>query len=446
MLKTRSCPNSEAGTAKRLKLLLIQPENPRIRTFRQGQLNNFVQLTIPYLAAYVNEKHYELTIVDEYSQKIPLNRPFDLVCFTVNTPNAPHCYALAGVLRKRGARVAFGGPHPTLLPQEAGHHCDYLLVGEGERTWPQFLNDFARGCAKPLYREQDAPCLRGLPPPRWDLLKGRANMMKGAVIATRGCPHNCRYCNLKQIYAPGFRTRPVDEVIREIKALPTRFFVFWDDNFFADKRHALQVMEALRPLKKRWAAQVTLQACKDEELLAAARRAGCIYLFVGLESFSPAALKDAGKGINRTKEYRQIIDTMHRYKILIQAGIVFGFDSDTPAVFARTLAAYETLGVDGVTVSILTPLPKTPIYKQMQEEGRLLTHNWERYDGKTSVTFRPQNMTPGQLYAGYMWFRRRFYSPVSMARRMWASKTRPVYNLGVNLGYGLALHKRPAHT
>jgi len=118
--------------------------------------------------------------------------------------------------------------------------------------------------------------------------------MKGAVFATRGCPHNCRYCNLKQIYHNCFRTRPVKDVGEEIRRLPSRFFVFWDDNLFADVDYAKKLFLAIAPYKRKWAAQATLRDCKDEELLALAKAAGCIYLFIGLESFSEASLSDAG--------------------------------------------------------------------------------------------------------------------------------------------------------
>jgi radical SAM superfamily enzyme YgiQ (UPF0313 family) len=420
-------------------LLLIQPENPRIRRFRHGQLNNFVQLTMPYLAGFVDEARYDITLVDEYNQTVPLHRHFDLACLTVNTPNVPHCYDLAAKLRQNGAAVAMGGPHVTLLPAEAAPHCDHLLVGEGEETWPQFLQDFYVGSAQKVYEPQNPPCLVALPHPQWNLLKNRISFLKGAAISTRGCPHHCRYCNLKQIYAEGFRTRPTGEVAAELAALRSKFFVFWDDNFFANRQHALGVMAAITPLKKHWAAQVTLKDCKDEHLLAAAHKAGCLYLFVGLESFSEESLREAGKGFNPLEEYASIIERIHRHKLLVQAGVVFGFDHDGPDVFTATLNACNKLGIDGAPASILTPLPKTPIYEQMRRENRLLTTDWTMYDGKTAVAFAPKNMSAEELYSGYMWFRRHFYGPHSLWRRMWASKTRPIYNLGINVGYGLAL-------
>ncbi|WP_438431377.1 B12-binding domain-containing radical SAM protein [Gorillibacterium sp. sgz500922] len=419
----------------KLRILLIQPENRTLHRFRRKQLNNFSQITMPYLAAFVDEGQYDLTLVDEYSQRIPYGRTFDLVAITVNTPNAYHCYEIADAFRAKGAKVVFGGPHATLLPDEAGRRSDHVIVGEAEETWPRFLRDFAEGKAQARYVSETPPTLEGLPEPRWDLLRGRSRLMKGAVFATRGCPYRCRYCNLKQIYHDCFRSRPVSEVIGEIRAMKARHFVFWDDNFFADAGYALELMKELAPLRKRWAAQVTLADCANEKLLKAAQEAGCLYLFVGLESFSEASLGDAGKRVNRVRDYEAIIQSLHRHNIMIQAGIVFGFDSDTEQVFGETLRACERLGIDGVTVSLLTPLPRTPIYEQLKAEGRLRSEEWNRYNGKTQVAFDPKRLTPEQLYEGYMEFRRSFYSLRSFVRRMRVSRTHPLYNLAINLGY-----------
>jgi radical SAM superfamily enzyme YgiQ (UPF0313 family) len=270
------------------------------------------------------------------------------------------------------------------------------------------------------------------------LLK-RRRLMKGAVFATRGCPYNCRYCNLKQIYHNCFRMRPIPEVAEEIRRLPSRFFVFWDDNLFADKDYAKGLLRSVAPLKKKWAAQATLRDCEDDELLLLAKAAGCMYLFIGLESFSANALSEAGKEINIVDAYEELIGKIHSYGIMIQAGIVFGFDSDTKDVFDQTLAACEKLGIDGATVSILTPFPKTPIYEQFKNEGRLLNENWSLYNSKTAVVFRPQNMTAEELFEGYLYFRRRFFSLGSFVRRMKVSRTNTLVNFMMNLGYRLGI-------
>ena len=218
----------------------------------------------------------------------------------------------------------------------------------------------------------------------------------------------------------------------------SKFFVFWDDNLFADKEYAKQLLHAITPLKRKWAAQVTIQDCADEALLRLAKSAGCLYLFIGLESFSENALADADKSINRPDQYKQLIDLIHRNGIMIQAGIVFGFDSDTNTVFGHTLTACERLGIDGATVSILTPLPKTPVYEQFKAEGRLLHEDWHCYNGKTAIPFAPKNMSIEELWDGYMKFRRRFYALRSFIRRMRVSKTNITFNFIINLGYRLA--------
>ena len=423
------------------KILLIQPENEELNRFRKKQFNNFVQITMPYLAGFIDENLYDITLVDEYNQKIPFDISFDLAAMTVATSNAPHCYALSKRFRDRGAKVVLGGPHVTLLPEEAQEHADFLLIGESEETWPQFLKDFYQGNARPIYKPESPPSLENLPFPRWDLLKNRSSLMKGAVFATRGCPYHCNYCNLKQIYYDCFRIRPQMEVLEEIKRLNSKHFVFWDDNFFANKPYAKALMGSMKTLGKKWAAQVTLADCRDEELLKLAREAGCLYLFVGLESFSDSSLDHAGKPINRVADYHEIIGKIHANKIMIQAGVVFGFDFDSPEVFDTTLKACEELGIDGVTVSLLTPFPKTPLYYQLKEEGRLITGNWAWYNSKTRVVFTPRLMTPGELYEGYLFFRKRFYSLSSFIKRMKVSKTHLVYNLLMNLGYRLAIRR-----
>lgn len=417
------------------KLLMITPENQEINRFRKRQFNNFIQITMPYLASFVDEEKFLITLVDEYNQKIPYNQHFDLVAITVNTSNAAHCYRMSAEFRSRGAKVVFGGPHVTLLPDEALEYCDYLIVGEAEYTWPQFLTEFYLGDSQQtVYEMEKVPDLVGIPAPRRDLIHNRF-FTKGAVIASRGCPYHCSYCNLKQIYHDSFRTRPIREVIEDIKQIKSRYFVFWDDNFFGDIYYAKALMKELKALNKRWAAQVTLERCKDTELLKLAKEAGCIYFFVGIESFSDESLQSVNKRINNVEKYQTLISNVHKHGISIQAGIIFGFDTDKRDVFRRTLVACNQLGIDGVTVSILTPLPKTPVYEQYKKEGRLLTDEWSVYNGKTRVAFQPKQMTPEELFEGYMWFRKEFYSWKSFIKRMLVSRANLLQNLLMNIGY-----------
>lgn len=420
------------------RILMITPENQEINRFRKRQINNFIQITMPYLAAFIDNSKYEITLIDEYNQKIPYEIDFDLVVITVNTANAPHCYNTSKRFRSKGSVVAFGGPHTTLLPEEVKEHCDVVIIGEAEDSWPKFLGEFYNGNYEKEYRCLNTPTLEGIPIARRDLIKGRW-FTKGAVFATRGCPYSCSYCNLKQIYQDSFRKRPISEVIEDIKSCKSKFFVFWDDNFFGDTEYAKQLLKELGKLNKKWAAQVTLERCKDEELLSLAKEAGCIYFFVGIESFSKETLNSVNKGLNNVDKYKELIDNVHRYGICIQAGIIFGFDTDTKEVFKTTLEMCNYLGIDGVTVSILTPLPKTPLYYQLKEEGRLITDDWSYYNGKTRVAFKPKNMSEEELFEGYMWFRKNFYSLKSIMTRVKKSRANIIYNIAVNIGYKISI-------
>ncbi|OEH84544.1 B12-binding domain-containing radical SAM protein [Desulfuribacillus stibiiarsenatis] len=425
----------------RKSILLITPENKEINQFRKRQFNNFIQITMPYLAAFIDESQYKIVLIDEYNQKIPYRENFDLVAITVNTPNAMHCYEIAKRFRQKGSKVVFGGPHVTLLPEEAIHHCDYLIIGEAEHTWPKFLEEFYHDKLmhqQKVYKSDCVPSLENIPIPKREL-GYRRYFTSGAVIASRGCPYHCSYCNLKQIYFDQYRTRPIDQVIVDVANIKGRYFVFWDDNFFGDIEYAKKLMIKLKKLNKKWAAQVTIDRCNDVELLRLAKEAGCVYFFVGLESFSSNSLNSVGKGINKVDTYQHMIELIHKHGISVQAGIIFGFDTDTKEVFKNTLDTCIQLGIDGVTVSVLTPLPKTPIYKKFKREGRLLTEDWSEYNGKTRVAFQPQNMTPQELFDGYMWFRKEFYSLSSITRRVMKSKTNVFHNLMMNLGYRISL-------
>lgn len=418
-------------------LLLITPENEEIKTFRAKQINNFTQLTMPYLAGFVPEE-FKIRLIDEHTESVPFIS-YDLVGITVNTPNAPHVYDIAEKFRQLGSWVVLGGPHVTLLPDEAALHADTIFIGEAEETWPQFLRDFTNSKQKTCYKSENPPSLQGLPLARRDLIVGH-RMTSGAVFASRGCPHNCSYCCLKKIYHHEYRTRPIDEVIQDIKTIPNKHFVFWDDNFFADGEYAKKLLKALIPLNKQWAAQVTAHSCKDEELLSLAKKAGCLYLFLGLESFSQAGLEQANKGFNPVEEYSEIISQIHKHKISVQAGVVFGFDSDTSDVFDYTLEFCESIGIDGVTVSILTPFPSTGLYNLFQKEGRLLPVDWSYFNGKTKVAFQPNQITPTELLEGYHRFRARFFSWRSIIKRLYKSRVNMVYNLIMNLGYKQSCH------
>src|SRR5437773_5314985 len=272
--------------------------------------------------------------------------------------------------------------------------------GEAEDTWPHVLDDARRGKLEQVYVSSRQAPLVHMPAPRWDLIKGR-RYGKSVTIATRGCPHRCDYCSIPLLYGPAtVRYRPIDEVVREVATSPTRAVVFWDDNIGANSRYAKDLFRALEPLGKWWTSQCTANAARDEQFVELAARSGCKALFLGLESISQESLDATNKGHNRVDAYRRLIAMLHRYGVAVHLGIMFGFDQDDAGIFRRTAEFLEEACVDVPTVSMVVPMPGTPTFRRLSGDGRILTTDWSKYDGKKHCVFQPALMSPAELEAG----------------------------------------------
>jgi radical SAM superfamily enzyme YgiQ (UPF0313 family) len=158
-------------------------------------------------------------------------------------------------------------------------------------------------------------------------------------------------------------------------------------------------------------------------------------LFLGLESISQQSMVDVKKGFNRVEEYFQIIQRIHSHGIAVQAGIVFGFDHDTPGIFKNTIEFLETAGVQNATFNILTPFPGTPLFRKLEAEGRILTRDWRKYNGRDDVVYQPRRMSEADLLAGFRYANERFYSLRSMAKRLSRSSVQLWWTLPLNLAY-----------
>lgn len=418
---------------------LITAESEESRFVRYRRIIRFPQLTMPLLAAYT-PAHWRVTHTDEIVQRVHFGKPFSLVAITANTAAAPHAYRLAARYREQGIPVVIGGPHATLMPEEVALHADAVVVGEGELVWPTILEDCEQGRLSGTYRSDLLPDLVGMPVPRWDLIKGRV-YGKGVTIATRGCPFDCDYCSIPAMYQRRMRYRPVGEVVDEIRRMPGRALVFWDDNLGANRSYAKGLFEAITPLGRWWTSQATLDVAFDEEFLRLAARSGCKALFIGLESISQDSLNGANKKHNHVSAYRDAVRRLHAHGIAIQAGTVFGFDHDNRSIFRHTVEYFREIAIDSTTIGILVPYPNTHLFNRLDAEGRILTRDWSKYDGKRHVVFQPALMSPEELLMGTEWASRRFYSVSSIIERMRKSQTGLWWNVVRNVGYHLALRK-----
>jgi len=391
---------------------------------------------MPYLAAFV-PSNWEVIHIDEAITQVDVSLHVDLVAITFHTPSAPHVYELAEQFRRRGIPVVLGGPHVTLLPEEAQLNADVIFVGEAELTWRQFLKDFETGQYARRYTSDVLPTLEDAPMARMDLYH-RHDYTSGRLFATRGCVYGCDFCSLAVMYQRKVRKRPVASVAAEYASFPGKVIIFWDDNLANDRGYARELFRAIEPYKKWWSSQASIQAGEDDEFLELAARSGCKQLFIGLESISQSSMNEVHKGFNRVENYARIIERIHAHGIAVQAGIVFGFDHDTDAVFDETLDFLETAGVQNATFNILTPYPGTCLYQRLEAEGRILTRNWSKYNGREDVIFQPKQMSPETLLEGYRLAYRRFYSGESTYRRLSRSPVGLWWTLPLNIAYTLA--------
>jgi len=248
------------------------------------------------------------------------------------------------------------------------------------------------------------------------------------------------------MYQGQVRTRPVEAVAREYASFDGRVIILWDDNIAGDMTYAKALFRAIAPYRKWWSSQASIYAAKDDEFLELAARSGCKQLFIGLESVSQASLSEVSKGFNRVDEYAQAIKRIHSHGMAVQAGIVFGFDHDTEAVFQQTLDLLEECGVQNATFNILTPFPGTRLYERLDAEGRILTRDWSKYNGRSDVVFQPRHMSPEALLAGYRYVNARFYSWGSIKRRLSNSPVQLFWTLPLNLAYAFAFRYRQCPT
>ncbi|MBC7288971.1 MAG: radical SAM protein, partial [Armatimonadetes bacterium] len=261
------------------------------------------------------------------------------------------------------------------------------------------------------------PALAGVPPARRDLIDRKKYILPNTAQTTRGCPFDCAYCSVTTFFGHTYRTRPVQDVVDEILQMPPGLLVLIDDNIMGNPRYARELFARLKDAKRKWFSQASVTMLRTPDLVAQAAEAGCVVLFVGLETLSERNLQAVGKRINAVEEYRKLVHLLHDHGIAMVASFMFGLDDDTPDVFDRTVEFAIDARIDAALMSILTPLPGTRLYAELEQQGRIFDRDWSHYDG-AHATFRPAKMTPDQLVEGLIRAVRNFYSGWSIVKRM----------------------------
>lgn len=348
----------------------------------------------------------------------PPVEPFPAVVgISVHLTFAQRAYELASWFRARGSKVVFGGLHVMSCPEEVSPHADAIVIGEGVQVWGQVLDDVASGQLQRVYRGDYRRPYREDPAPRRDLLPKKSFLTTTSLIATRGCHNRCGFCYLstRGLHMP-YLMRDVEQVVEEFRNDDQPYAVFVDNNLGSRKDYLKLLCQAMRPLEKIWSAAVTIDVTDDPSLVREMAIAGCTGVFVGFESLQNANIVDAKKKSPTTDDYARRVKILHDHGIQVNGSFVLGFDHDDASVFARTVDWIEQNRLECATFHILTPYPATPLFAQMEKEGRLLHRNWSLYD-TAHVVFQPQRMSVEELAEGYQWCYRTLFSHRSIWRR-----------------------------
>lgn len=447
------------------RLLLVDPyprNNPYHLTASERRAVWFPKLSLPTIAAYTPET-WDVDLVDEAVEDIDFDHPCDMVGLSIMTCYAPRAYEIAAEFRKRGKTVIMGGVHPTYCPDEALQHADAIVCGEAEDLWPQLVADYEAGMMQRMYKMTSFPSLERYKSPRVELLSPDAYMTRQCSFTTRGCHFDCEFCSVSPFNGKTTRRRPVQEVVTELQtvqrwirselvermrdeplwkafltALRIRVGIedgsivaFVDDLHNSNRAYCRELWTALKPLKIKWGCQSTLFLGDDEEMVKLAAESGCVSVFVGMESLDEDCLDETNKSFNRVHKFSQEIKMFHDHGIMVNPGIVFGFDNDDESVFERAVDFLTKNQVELAYFNILTPLPGTALFDRYNNAGRIFDRDWSKYDGK-HVVFQPSRMTPEQLQDGFYWANHQFYSLPSIWRRLSGTSQRLVARWEMN--------------
>lgn len=359
--------------------------------------------------------YIELQDFDEHSE---LPEQFDAVAISSFTAQINAAYALADKYREAGVKVIMGGLHVTALAQEAALHADSILVGEAELAWPQLLDDLLNDNLQAVYDVSDKSFnLSQSPMPRFDLLEvDKYNRL--TVQTQRGCPLKCEFCASSIRLSPRFKTKPIDKVIAEIRAIkaiwPRPFIELADDNTFANKKHAKHLVRALAQENIKWFTETDISVAEDDELLALLSQSGCRQLLIGFESPNAKALSSIELKTDWKRKqldrYKGAIEKIQRYGISVNGCFILGMDGTNTNSFDEIFDFVVETGLSEVQITIQTPFPGTELYDRLHAEDRLLKQTFWDECTLFDVTYTPDLMSVEELESGFRQLMKKLYN------------------------------------
>lgn len=384
--------------------------------------------------ANILRKEHTVILENENIQEINFNDAPDIVGISITVDVLPRAMEISRRFRAQGCIVVAGGIHITTAPDSIPDGAfDVLCIGAAEGTWPDIIRDYQNGKLRKEYRCRGSLTPHDIVSPAYDMLASGPYLFCNVVHTSRGCPYRCDFCyNSSQSHQ--YINRNIDDVLRDIRMIGSHHIMFIDDNFTGNPAWTREFLHAIRPLKLKWNAAVSINVVNDAGLLDLMKESGCQSLFIGFESVNPASIADVHKSHNALIRYEKAVEEIHRRGIMINGSFVFGLDGDTKETFKVTLDWIIRNKIETVTSHILTPYPGTALHRRLKDEERITTDDLSLYN-TAHVVYQPKNMSAQELYQGYLWIYRQIYSLKNIIRRLPTAKHQRSTYLLFNLLY-----------
>jgi radical SAM superfamily enzyme YgiQ (UPF0313 family) len=398
-----------------MKVLFIEPRGAFSNVFDKF-------MTIPllgpvYLATIAEKAGFKVSVINEniVNRKVTASElaSADILCVSSMTATITRGKEIAREYQKirsgagKKSRSIIGGIHASMIPEDVINDFDQVFVGEAENHIVDLLSGKLRNKVVFGSRIEN---LDTLPVPNYKLIREWERMKVIPVMTSRGCPFNCTFCSVTEMFGRGYRTRSVDRVMEELEPYYDRSIFFVDDHFVVNKKRTNEMLDRIGKSNfcGKWSAQLRTEVSKDLPLVQKMKNSGCSTVYIGFESINPDSLKEMRKSQD-VEDIRRSINVFRKNGIFVHGMFMFGSDSDKKDIFKATSDFCLMSGITSVQYLIITPLPGTEFYRKIESENRLLHKKWEYYDAM-HVVFQPRHLSPRELQQGMIDSFSDFYS------------------------------------
>jgi len=396
---------------------------------------------LPLLAALTPPGH-NVTLVDENVEPIDFARcaRADIVGVTGMNVQRQRMKEILGELKRRGVFTVVGGPWVTVREEDLAGLADVFFIGEAEQTWPRFLGEWSEGRHQTRYEQTERTDMTTVPRPRLDLLRMK-DYAFASVQFSRGCPFECEFCDIIVTFGRRPRIKSSTQVLAELEGIVAAgkgFAFIVDDNLIGNKKAIKEVLREVIAWQRRrgyrlmFATEASIDLADDPELMSLMVEANISSVFVGIETPNEAALRETKKLQNLRRRGGSMLDKVHRIQeagMEVWSGVIVGFDNDDASVFSLQSRFVREARIVSAMVNMLVAIPRTPLYKRLEREGRLAFEEDAENCGGFGTNVVPLRISRETLYEGYTGLMRELYATEAYFERLDALYLDPRFRL-----------------